>query len=67
MFIQTRNAENELLYLNYDNIVAFNDTSRMIYLSSGASFTLAEKESQALFNKMCRDGRILGLGAAARS
>ena len=65
MFIQTRNSNGQLFYFNLENLVAINDTDHTIYLSSGAIFSLAEKECKELFNRMCVAGKILGLGTAA--
>lgn len=62
MFIQLKNSDDQLFYVTYESIVAFNEDKNVIWLSSGASFALASGQVRGLMQNMLRAGKIAGLG-----
>ena len=67
MFLQLQHSNGQLIYVRSEEIIAFNADSYEVHLSSGASFFITEKASKDLFNRMCSNGRIVGLGPNAQN
>lgn len=67
MFIQVVKSNNRLIYFDFKHLLALDEETGKIYLTSGAVFTLAEGEVNGIINRMCRAGKIAGLGKYAEA
>lgn len=66
MFIQVQNSQGNLVYFEFENLVALNETENTLYVSPEIRLRLKEGEVKKIINRMCQAGLIAGLGRNAQ-